>query len=301
MGGRAFETLTGGGAFFEGPRWHDGRWWVSDFYRQAVFTYDTDGREEHVVTVENQPSGLGWLPDGSLLIVSMRDHRLLRRDPTSGSVDEVADLTEHCGGHLNDMVVDAQGRAWVGDFGFDLMGQARPATTNLVRVDPDGTVAVAATDMWFPNGSIVTPDGTTLIVGESEACRYSAFTIADDGTLVDRRVWAQLAPTPTLGDFLETFAQVTVAPDGCCLDADGHIWAADAVGNRCIRIAPGGEIVDEIPAPEGLGIFACMLGGGDGRTLLLCSAPDFFEQARSAAREGVLLTTTVDVPHAGLP
>jgi len=301
MGERTLETLAEGGGFFEGPRWHDGRWWVSDFYRHTVFTYDTDGREEAILTVDQQPSGLGWLPDGSLLVVSMRDHRVLRRDPGTGTVDVVADLTEHSGGHLNDMVVDTEGRAWVGNFGFDLMELSDPRTTNLVRVDPDGTVTVAATDVAFPNGSVVTPDGSTLIVGETMGCCYTAWTIDADGALGDRRTWAELAPRPTLGTAAEVLPQVRVAPDGCCLDAEGQIWAADAVGNRCIRVAEGGEVTDEIPAPDGLGIFACMLGGDDGRTLLLCAAPDYFESMRSVAREAVLLTTTVDAPHAGLP
>jgi sugar lactone lactonase YvrE len=298
---RNLEPLASGGRFFEGPRWHDGRWWVSDFYRRGVYTYDADGREELILAVENQPSGLGWLPDGSLLVVSMKDHRLLRRDRETGEVDVVADLSEHCGGHLNDMVVDAQGRAWVGNFGFDLMAFANPRPTNLVRVDPDGTVEVAADDVWFPNGSVVTPDSSTLVVGETMGCCYSAWTIADDGTLTDRRAWAELAPRPTLGSFAETAAQEVVAPDGCCLDAEGCIWSADAVGGRCIRVAEGGEIVDQIDAPEGLGFFACMLGGEDGRTLLLCAAPDYFESNRTKAEEAVLLTTSVDVPHAGLP
>lgn len=300
MGDRTIDTLADGGGFFEGPRWHDGRWWVSDFYRQGVFTYDTAGHEELIVTVEAQPSGLGWLPDGSLLVVSMKDHRLLRRDD-DGTVDEVADLSIYAGGSLNDMVVDGQGRAWVGDFGFDLMSSADPAATNLVRVDIDGTVTVAAEDLLFPNGSVVTPDGTTLIVGETMGCRYTAWTIGDDGALSDRRVWAQLAPTPELGPFADMLPKVTVAPDGCCLDAEGHIWSADAISGNCLRIAPGGEIVDRVEAPDGLNAYACMLGGGDGRTLLMCTAPDFFEHLRTTARDAVLLTTTVDVPHAGLP
>ena len=298
---RTLDTLLTGGAFFEGPRWHDGRWWVSDFYREAVFTVDTSGREELVLSVPGQPSGMGWLPDGSLLVVSMRDHRLLRRSE-DGTVEEVADVSEHCGGPLNDMVVDGTGRAWVGNFGFDLMGGGEPALANLIRVDPDGTAAVAATDLMFPNGSVVTPDGSTLIVGETAGCRYTTWTIGDDGTLSDRRVWAQLAPSPPVGlPLAEVLPLMTVAPDGCCLDAEGHIWSADEAGHRCIRIAEGGEIVDEIPAPDGLHVFACMLGGDDGRTLLMCVAPDFFEGNRRAAREARLLTTTVDVPGAGWP
>jgi len=300
MAARELDMLLDGGGFFEGPRWHDGRWWVSDFYRHVVQTVDSDGRAEEVMTVEPQPSGLGWMPDGSLLVVSMKDHRILRRSP-EGEVSVHADVSEYCGGHLNDMVVDGKGRAYVGNFGFDLMGGADPAPTVLVRVDPDGSAVVAAEDLRFPNGSVITPDGLTLIVGETAAARYTAFTIGADGALGDRRVWAQVAPAPELGPLAETLPQLKFAPDGCALDAEEHIWAADAVGARCCRVAAGGEIVDEIRAPDGLGIFACMLGGDDGRTLLLCTAPDFNEESRSQAREAVLFTTTVDVPHAGLP
>jgi sugar lactone lactonase YvrE len=297
---RKLKTLLEGGSFFEGPRWRDGRWWVSDFYRHLVLTVDANGRASEVMTVEQQPSGLGWMPDGSLLVVSMRDHRVLRRSP-AGEVVVHAELAEHCGGHLNDMVVDARGRAFVGNFGFDLMGGADPAPARLVRVDPDGSATVAAEDMLFPNGSVITPDGRTLIVGETAGARYTAFTVAADGSLSDRRVWAQVAPTPDLGPLEQTLPQLEFAPDGCALDAEQHIWAADALGARCCRVAPGGEIVEQISAPEGLGIFACMLGGDDGRTLLLCAAPDFAEANRSQAREAVLFTTAVDVPHAGLP
>jgi sugar lactone lactonase YvrE len=170
-----------------------------------------------------------------------------------------------------------------------------------MRVDPDGTATVAAEEMMFPNGSVITPDGGTLIVGETAGCRYTAFTIQSDGSLTDRRVWAQLAPTPELAPLQEMLSKMTIGPDGCTLDAEGHIWSADEAGGRCIRIAPGGEIVDEIRTPDGLGCFACALGGEDGRTLLVCAAPDFLETNRRESREAVLLTTTVEVPHAGLP
>ncbi len=297
---RTLETLLEGGAFFESPRWHEGQWWLSDFYRHLVLSVSTSGEPREVLEVEGQPSGLGWMPDGSMLVVSMRDHRVLRWSVDAG-VSEHADLSEFCGGHLNDMVVDAHGRAYVGNFGFDLMTGADPVAANLVRVDPDGAASTAAQDLLFPNGSVITPDGTTLIVGETGGARYTSFTISDDGSLTDRRVWAQLAPTPALTTFAETFGQLQIGPDGCGLDADNHIWCADEVNARCIRIAPGGKVVDEIAAPDGLDFFACMLGGEDGRTLLMCAAPDFAEPNRTAAREAVLLTTTVDVPHAGLP
>jgi sugar lactone lactonase YvrE len=148
---------------------------------------------------------------------------------------------------------------------------------------------------------VVTPSFTTLIVGESMGSRYTAFTIEPDGRLVDRREWARFGPEPTPSTLAETLSQISVAPDGCTLDAEGHLWVADALGNRVVRVAPGGNVVEELPAPQGLGFFACMLGGDDGRTLLVCAAPDFFEAMRSVARDAVLFTTRVDAPHAGLP
>ena len=179
------------------------------------------------------------MPDGSMLVVSMRDHRILRWTPGTDATVH-ADVSEYCGGHLNDMVVDGQGRAYAGNFGFDLMGGADPAPAALIRVDPDGTASVAAEDLLFPNGSVITPDGQTLIVGETAGARYTAFTIQDDGALTDRRIWAQVAPTPELTTLAETLGQLQFGPDGCALDAEGHIWAADEVGARCVRLAPGG-------------------------------------------------------------
>jgi sugar lactone lactonase YvrE len=288
------------GSFFEGPRWLEGRWWVSDFYRQRVLAVAPDGSSEEVMHVAGQPSGLGWMPDGSLLVVSMKDHRLLRRAP-SGEVSEHADLSAQCGGLLNDMVVDSAGRAYVGEFGFDLQGFADPAPGKLMRVDPDGAVEVLADDMLFPNGSVITPAGDTLIVGETAGARYTAFTLSADGSVSERRIWAQVAPTPELGPLEQMLPQLKFGPDGATLDAEGLIWAADEAGGRCARVAPGGEIVQEIKPPEGLNVFACMLGGEDGCTLLMCAAPDFLEANRSQSHDAVLLTATVEVPHAGLP
>jgi sugar lactone lactonase YvrE len=293
-------TLLAGGSFFESPRWHDGRWWVSDFYRQLVLTIDTDGRASEVMTVEGQPSGLGWMPDGSLLVVSMRDRRILRR-AADGAMTVHADVASLCAGHLNDIVVDRHGGAYVGEFGFDLMAHADPEPAVLLRVDADGTASVAARDLLFPNGSVITPDGRTLIVGETAGSRYTAFAIRPDGSLADRRVWAQVAPAPALTTFADTLAGLQFGPDGCALDAEGHIWAADEVAGRCVRLAPGGAIVDEIAAPDGYSCFACMLGGDDGRTLLICAAPGFDEAERIGATDAVLLTAPVAVPHAGLP
>ena len=283
------------GKFFEGPRWRDGRWWVSDFYRRAIYAVSPDGRSEKIWDVEQQPSGIGWLPDGSMLVVSMKDRLVLRRSK-QGAISIHADLSPYCGGFANDMVVDQNGRAFVGNFGFDLARGQRTAPAALVRVDPDGRVEVAAEGLLFPNGSVITPDGRTLIVGETLGNRYTAFSILPDGRLTDRRVWAQFGPEPAHGAPHEVMAQIVVAPDGCALDAEGCIWCADPVHARCVRVAEGGKIIEEIQAPEGMAIFACMLGGDDGRTLLLCAATSYLENAT-----GVLLATRVDAPHAGLP
>jgi sugar lactone lactonase YvrE len=278
------ETLLGGGRFFESPRWHAGRWWVSDFFDHVVLALDEQGNAEEVMRVAGQPSGLGWLPDGSLLVVSMHDRRVLRRS-ADGDVGVHADLSHVCDWHANDIVVAADGRAYVGNFGFDL-GNEAPRGTALVRVDPDGSAERVADHLLFPNGSVITSDGRTLIVGETWASRLTAFTIAADGSLSDRRTWAVVPRS---------------APDGCTLDAEDCVWFADARRNRCVRVARGGEIRSELTVPEGLRCFACMLGGDDGRTLVVCASPDYDVRARTASRESRLLAARVDVPHAGLP
>lgn len=285
--------------FSECPRWHEGRLWFSDFYLHQVLSCHEDGSDLRVeAEVPGQPSGLGWLPDGRLLVVSQQDARILRRE-SDGTLETHADVSSLATGHLNDMVVDELGRAYVGNFGFDLMNGAPSTTAALVRVDPDGTASVVADGLHFPNGSVITPDGTTLLVDETFGNRVSAFTIATDGSLTDQRVWAELGPLPTTSDVGEVIATVEAAPDGCGLDAEGLLWVADAVHQRVIRVREGGEVVDQIDAP--MGVYACMLGGEDGRTLFLCCAPDFLAHQRAAAREAVLLSTRVDVGHAGTP
>src|SRR3954447_6595240 len=262
MADREFRTVLEGGSYFEGPRWHEGSWWVSDFYRRTVSRVAADGGGEDVVLeVENQPSGLGWLPDGSLLVVSMKDQRLLRVS-SDGTASEYADLSDVCGGHLNDLVVDASGRAFVGDFGFDLMGGGAPSSASVKRVDPDGTVTVVAEDLRFPNGSVITPDGGTLIVGETWGNRFTAFDIAADGSLTNRRVWGEFGPEPVGSSLEELMGQVVVGPDGCTLDAEGHIWVADGFHPRVLRVAPGGAIVEEIARPRRDGRLRLLPGWG---------------------------------------
>ncbi len=295
---REIATVVRELTYLECPRWHDDRIWFVDFYTHRVLSATEDGDDLRTeAEVPAQPSGLGWLPDGRMLVVSMRDARLLRRE-ADGSLVTHAELGAYVGGHPNDMVVDAQGRAYVGNFGFDLMGGAAVEPATLLRVDPDGSVTPVAQDMWFANGSVIT-DGGVLLVDETFGNRVSAFDIADDGALTNRRTWAQFGELPSDRELGTALGQLVVAPDGCCLDAEGALWIADALGGRLIRVREGGEIVEEISV--GTGVFACMLGGRDGRTLYACAAPDFDEKARSAAREASLVAVRVDVPHAGLP
>jgi sugar lactone lactonase YvrE len=270
--------------FAESPRWHDGRLWFSDFYGGQVASVLTSGADLRVeATVPEQPSGLGWLPDGRLLVVSMRDRTILRREP-DGVMVVHADLSRHATGHLNDMVVDASGRAYVGNFGFDMAGGADLAPASLHRVDPDGTVVEVASDLLFPNGTVITPDGV-LLVDETFGNRVTAFDITPSGDLVDRRVWASFGPAPTAREFTEVLTQVVVAPDGSCLDPDGGLWIADAEGGRLLRVAEGGAVTDEIN--PGTPVYACAVGDG---TLFACAAPDFFELPRKAARESRVIS-----------
>lgn len=290
------KVVLDGFSFLECPRWHDGRLWLSDFYTGRVIATDENGAVEVVAEVPNQPSGLGFLPDGRLLIVSMKDRRLLVRDH-AGTLSEYADLSKVLDSSANDMLVDDLGRAYVGSFGFDLMGGAEIRTANLVRVDPDRSVTVVAEDLAFPNGMAILPSGE-LVLAESLANGLTAFDIADNGDLVNRRVWAEFGPVPQTRDVAEAMSQLTVSPDGICTDAEGAVWAADCLHGRVVRVA-GGRIVDEIQA--GTGVFACMLGGSDGRTLFMCAAPSFFEHERRPVREGQLLAVRVDVPRGGRP
>ena len=229
-----------------------------------------------MLEVPTQPSGLGWLPDGDLLVVSMVDRRLLRVGPDGTPVVH-ADLSAIAGGHCNDMVVAVDGTAYVGNFGAD----RGPAT--LAIVAPDGAARPGPTDLAFPNGSVITPDGSTLIIGESMGRRLTAFTVTATGDLVDRRVWADL------GDGV---------PDGICLDAEGGIWVADPRHAACFRVVEGGEVTDRIELE--LNCFACMLGGDDRRTLYLVTAPTSGSGA-AATRDGRIERIRVDVPGAGLP
>lgn len=299
MSDRQLTEVARGFTYTEGPRWHEGRLWFVDFYTHSVNVVNPDGSVDKVCTVEQQPSGLGWLPDGRMLVVSMKDRKVLRLE-ADGTLVEHADIYEHCGGHANDMVVADNGRAYVGEFGFDLMGGAAHEDGVVVLVNPDGSSQVAAKGLSFPNGMCISPDGKTLFVNELFGNRVSRFDIEEDGTLGDRRDFASFGEFGDEPSVEKRLAACTIAPDGQALDAEGAVWVADCVNQRALRLGEGGTILDEVSTAP-LGVFAVALGGNDGRTLFLSVAPDFDEAKRSAAREAKVMSTIVDVPHAGRP
>ncbi|MHB8528792.1 MAG: SMP-30/gluconolactonase/LRE family protein [Caulobacteraceae bacterium] len=290
---RATRVLAEGIYFGEGPRWRDGRLWFSDFYAEAVKSVSLAGDLRTEFTIEDRPSGLGWMPDGALLVVSMTKRQVLRRG-ADGALNLHADLGGVATFHCNDMVVDAAGRAYVGNFGFDLDAEltargpqsvtADHPTAALAVVSPEGVVQVAAADMHFPNGSVITPDGRTLIVGETLGGVLTAFDVEPGGALTGRRVWAATLPR---------------LPDGIALDAQGAIWIANPIAPECARIAEGGEVLEVIDT--GQPCYACMLGGEDGRTLFMLTAPTSVAHGAAASPKGKLLTAAVEAPHAGLP
>lgn len=290
---REVKVIADGIYFGEGPRWRDGRLWFSDFYAHAVKSVSETGDIRTEFEIDDQPSGLGWLPDGSMLIVGMTKRQVLRRS-SDGVISVHADLSHIATYHCNDMVVDASGRAFVGNFGFNLdeAMATRPvddvianhATAKLACVSASGTVRVAADEMHFPNGSVITPDGKTLIVGETVGFCLTAFDIADNGALSNRRVWAPTLPR---------------IPDGICLDADGAVWFANPMGPECVRIAEGGEVLEVIDT--GQTCFACMLGGDDGKTLFMLIAESSDAHVASASPTGRIVTARVDSPRAGHP
>lgn len=268
--------------FGEGPRWHDERLWFSDFYRQGIFSIGVDG-ERRELAVDDQPSGLGWMPDGTLLYVSMTAKRVMAVAPGGESVVH-ADLSQIATHFCNDMVVSVDGHAYVGNFGFDLENQAPFEAAYLAHIAPDGEVRRVEHPLAFPNGSVIAPDGSTLIVGETFGGQYTAFDLDDDGHPVNPRVWA---------------AVPGASPDGCALDADGAIWMSDFVGQRFARVHEGGEVSAEIPV-DGAAV-ACMLGGPDGRTLYGFVSPGSHPDEVAGKGLTKIVTVEVDTPRAGCP
>jgi len=276
------KVLLDGLIFPEGPRWHEEKLWFSDMQGLHVMTVDLGGNAEKIVKVQASPSGLGWLPDGRLLVVSMTDRRLLRLDGIG--LVEIADLRDLASFHCNDMVVDKLGRAYIGNFGFDLAANAPLKPAEIILVPPGGTPRVVADELYFPNGMVITPDDRTLIVAETWGNCLTAFDIESDGTLNNRRTWAKLKD---------------VYPDGICLDAEGAIWVAAPYPGEVMRVREGGDITHRVNVTSKP--YACMLGGAERRTLFVCTAGSSNPDEVLADSNGKIEIIEVEVPGVGRP
>ncbi|HWW90602.1 MAG TPA: SMP-30/gluconolactonase/LRE family protein [Solirubrobacteraceae bacterium] len=277
-------TLMNGVRFGESPRWHENRLWFSDWGAQEVIAVDVTGDSEVILKVASFPFSIDWLADGRMLIVSASERRLLRREPDGSRVTH-ADLAGLSSFPWNEIVVDGRDNVYVNNIGFDFSPGAQAGPGSLALVTPDGSTRQVADDVAFPNGMVVTADNSTLILAESYANRLTAFDIAADGSLFNRRVWADL------GDGV---------PDGICIDADNAVWYADVPNKRCVRVRDGGEVMQSIELDRGC--FACMLGGPENRTLFMLarewSGP---ASAADGSRTGQVLAVEAPAPGAGWP
>ena len=276
-------TLIENLVFPEDPRWAFGRLWFSDIHGFKVIAVDIHGNSETIANVESRPSGLGWTPANDLLIVSMEDSKLLKK--SGNNLDVIADLSKHGAFYSNDMVVDKKGHAYIGHFGFDLYGSGERQPSTLLKVSPNGDVQIAADNLGFPNGVVITPDDKHLIIAETFNQRLTIFDKSEDGSLSNRKTWAQFE---------------TIFPDGICLDNDGCVWiASPREPSGCYRVSESGEVLDFVSSLN-MSAFACMLGGNDRKTLFICEAtgskPDTISEGNGRIR-----MVDVNVPGIGLP
>jgi len=277
-----FKVLLDGLMFTEGPRWHDGKLFFSDMHAHKVMSVDLEGKARTVVEVPTWPSGLGWLPDGRMLIVSMTDRKVLRLDPDG--LKTHADLDTLASFYCNDMVVDGKGRAYVGNFGYDLLSGAPQKPAELILVNPDGSARVAADGFDFPNGTVISPDGKILVVGESMGHRLTAFNIQADGSLTNRRPFADLGEA---------------VPDGIALDAEGAIWVASPMSKELLRVRDGGAVAERLKF-DTMPI-ACALGGPDRRTLFMLTSDSIDPDECRAKKTSKIWFKEVAVAGAGWP
>jgi len=276
-------VLADGLRFAEAPRWVAERLWFSDVHAYQLKTVSLDGTVEVIADVPGRPSGLGALPDGRMLMATALDRRLVAVG-ADGSLASVGDLGDLATGLLNDMVVDGRGQAYVGDTGFNMAAGEPPGPGRIILWQERAPPRVVAEDVVFPNGCVVTPDGSELIICETMAQRISRFRIGDDGALSDRAVFAEL-DTP---------------PDGLCLDAEGAVWVGLPHASEFVRVSPEGQIVERIPSAFPFAV-ACALGGPERKTLFMCSADTDLPRLARGETTGRIDTVEVDVSGAGWP
>lgn len=277
------ELLIGGLTFPECGRWHEGKLWFSDVDEGRIKTLDLSGRCDAVVEIPGFAAGLGWAPNGNLLIVGASERKLFRWD--GAVLNEHADLCGLGQTLFNDMVVRGNGEAYVGTVSHDLLSGAEPTPACIALVRNDGTSQLVADGLALPNGMVITPDGRTLICGETLGARYTAFDIEEDGILSNARLWAEV-PGET--------------PDGCCLDAEGAVWCSSFASRSVVRVLPGGALTDRIPVTN-TNPYGCMLGGAERRTLFILCADTHERPKTLELKSGKILAVEVDVPGAGLP
>lgn len=288
------EPFIRGLNFGEGLRWREGRFWYSDFHQHRVSSVTPDGNVRVELEIDDRPSGLGWLPDGRLLVVAMLSQRLLRRE-TDGRAVLHADLKGLAKFHTNDMLVDKHGNAFIGCFGFDLdkfieehgtaglFEDPGPPTAPIMRVTADGKASVASPGHKFPNGMALVDGGKTLVVAECFIPGLTAFDLGEDGELRNRRPWATLSKSPP-----------AIVPDGICSDSEGAIWCANALGREAVRVGKGGKILERVETSQFA--FSCALGGSDGRQLVIATAPTPNAELGAKQANGLLETARVSAP-----
>jgi sugar lactone lactonase YvrE len=278
------EMLADGFIFLEGPRWHDNQLWLSDMRGETVYTLTEAGKRTKIASFPKHPSGINFLPDGRVVIISMQDRKLMQVE-AGGKLTEYVDLSSMVSHDINDSVCDAAGNIYVGNFGYDLLAGEAPKTADLIMVSPSRQCKVVASGLEFPNGAVITPDGRTLIIAETFGHKLSAFDRAADGTLSNRRVWAALGER---------------TPDGICLDAEGAVWVASFVTGEFVRVLPDGSIGDIVATP-GKRAVACNLGGADGRTLFGLTFAGELADLGSGKPLAAVEVCRVEVAAAGSP
>lgn len=277
--------LVSGLGFAEAPRWRDDELWFVDYFSGTVQAVDLAGRRRIVATVPGTPGGLGFLPDGTPLVVSQREFALYAIG-SSGALTRYADLAAFARGAANELLVDRAGRAYVGHHGFDFFGGASPQPSSLLLVETDGRIREVTDGLTFPNGMVLSPDGRTLIVAESFAARLTAFDVSDDGSLDARREWARVTGH---------------TPDGICLDAEGAVWLGSPLSGVFLRVREGGDILDRIDVAEGRWAVACVLGGPGRMTLCCITAATTLEGMPQGKSEAFIELADVAIAGAGLP